>query len=148
MDLVNLTLSLVDFSVTKRAGFYYSYHLSTEWQLSFQLRQMREMFISFKHPSHMVSGVKSDESMQVFHEVNVPNIKATLFNTDLWSYDNEYCIQGNFRPSFIFAHFALWNQGEIKIGLIELYINDRVRKKESEPIQDWVNQSRNSQGRK
>ena len=35
-----------------------------------------------------------------------------------------YCIQGKFRPRFIFALFALWPECEFKTGLIELYIID------------------------
>ena len=36
-----------------------------------------------------------------------------------------YCIQGKFRPSFI---FALWPEGEFKTGLIQLFIKDYVKK--------------------
>ena len=50
-------------------------------------------------------------------------------------------IQGNFRPHFIFALFALWPEGEFKTEPIELYIKDYVRKLESGRIQDWKNQS-------
>ena len=61
---------------------------------------------------------------------------------------SKYCIQGNFRPRFIFAHFAHRLEGEFKTGLIESYIKDCIRKYESGRIQDWANQSRISRGRK
>ena len=38
-----------------------------------------------------------------------------------------YCIQGKFRPRFIFVHFALRLKGEFKTGLIESYIKDCVK---------------------
>ena len=52
----------------------------------------------------------------------------------------QYCIQGKFRPRFIFALFALYHVGEFKTGLIELFENDYVRKFETGRIQDWANQ--------
>ena len=39
-----------------------------------------------------------------------------------------YCIQGKFRPLFIFALLALWPEGEFKTGLIEIYLEDYIRK--------------------
>ena len=38
------------------------------------------------------------------------------------------CIKGKFHPCFIFALFALWPEGEFKIGLIELSIKVYIRK--------------------
>ena len=48
----------------------------------------------------------------------------------------------------LFVLFALWSEGEFKTGLIELYIMDYIRKLESGLIQDWVNHSQTSIGRK
>ena len=45
-----------------------------------------------------------------------------------------YCIQGKFRPCFI---FALWPEGKFKTGLIELCIKDIVKKLDS-----WANSRR------
>ena len=59
-----------------------------------------------------------------------------------------YCIQGKFRPRFIFALFVLWPEGKFKTGLIELCIKDYIRKLECGRIQEWANQSQNSIGRK
>ena len=53
----------------------------------------------------------------------------------------DYCIQGKFRPRFIFALFALWREGKFQTGSIELYIKDYIRKLKSGRIQDWVIQS-------
>ena len=53
----------------------------------------------------------------------------------------QYCIQGKFRPRYIFALFALWPEGEFKSGPIELYRKDYLRKLECGQIQDWANQS-------
>ena len=39
-------------------------------------------------------------------------------------------------PGFIFALFALRPEGELKTGLIELYIKDFIRKLKSGRIQD------------
>ena len=58
----------------------------------------------------------------------------------------QYCIQGKFRPHFIFALFALWPEGEFKAGLIQSFIKDFVGKLVSGRIQDWVNQSHISIG--
>ena len=60
----------------------------------------------------------------------------------------QYCIQGKFRPRFIFALFAHWPEGEFKTGLIQLYLLDYVGKLESGRIQEWANQSRIGIGRK
>ena len=54
-----------------------------------------------------------------------------------------YCIQGKFSP---FSPF--WHEGEFKTGLILLFIDIYVRKLESGRIQDLVNQSQSSIGRK
>ena len=51
-----------------------------------------------------------------------------------------YCIQGKFRPRFIFDLFALWRESEFKTGLIEVCTKDYIRKQESGRIQDWANQ--------
>ena len=59
-----------------------------------------------------------------------------------------YCIQGKFRPRFIFALFDLWPEGEFKTGPIEFYMKEYVRKFESGQIQDWANQYYISLGRK
>ena len=60
---------------------------------------------------------------------------------------NQYCIQGKFRPRFIFALFR--SEGEFKTGPIEFYIKEYVKKKfESGQIQDWANQYYISLGRK
>ena len=46
-----------------------------------------------------------------------------------------YCIQGKFRPHFIFPLFALWPEGEFTTGLIELWIKDYIGKLERGRIQ-------------
>ena len=58
---------------------------------------------------------------------------------------NKYCIQGKFRPRFI---FALWPEGEFKTEPIELCMKDLIRKFEGGRIQDWANQSLILIGRK
>ena len=52
---------------------------------------------------------------------------------------------GKISPRFI---FALWPEGEFKIGLIELYIKGYIRKLGNGRIQDLANQFQNSIGRK
>ena len=42
--------------------------------------------------------------------------------------EKNYCIQGKFCP---FTLLALWQEGEFKTGLIELYVKYYVRKYES-----------------
>ena len=82
------------------------------------------------------------------------NHKSVLTSFGIETSDDEldlpyiYCIQGKFRPRFIFALFALWHEGEFKTGLIELYIKKYVRKLESGRIQNWANQYWISVGRK
>ena len=61
------------------------------------------------------------------------------------SLEHKYCIQGKFRPRFI---FALLPEGEFKAGLIEFNIKDYIRNGESGQIQDWANQSPIPIGRK
>ena len=74
-------------------------------------------------------------------------IQIQLGSEELWPRHGfpVYCIQGKFRPHFI---FALFQEGEFKTGLIELNIKDYIRKLKSGPIQDWANQLQISKGPK
>ena len=47
-----------------------------------------------------------------------------------------YCMHGKFRDCFIFALYALWPKGKFKTELIELNLNEYVRKFKSGLIQD------------
>ena len=81
-----------------------------------------------------------DNSDEVFKIIDAPD------NHDRCLILN-YCIQGKFRPRH-FRPFRLLSEGEFKTGQIELYIKDNKIKIEGGRIQDWVNQSQISIGRK
>ena len=49
-------------------------------------------------------------------------VKDPLYvHSNITPYTGNYCIQGKFRPCFIFAHFALCFEGKYKTGPIELH---------------------------
>ena len=39
----------------------------------------------------------------------------------------KYCLQGKFRPCFIFPLFALCSESEFKTGLSEIFVKDYVK---------------------
>ena len=62
---------------------------------------------------------------------------GSLVLTVVWqTHRQTYCIQGKFRPHFIFALFALCSEGEFKTGRIEFYIKEYIIKLERGRIQD------------
>ena len=92
-------------------------------------------FVEFyDHPSAAAALAAMNKRMCMGRVSNVYSVKclwkACSLNVSYiwWNGRVKYCIQGKFRPCFIFTLFALSPEGEFKTGLIESYIEDYIRK--------------------
>ena len=113
------------------------------WRLIISLRQ----FYDHKHMQNNLVKIIYISFFIIF-SLSYIFIPVGIMQRIFSSYEVMYCIQGKFRPRYIFAFFALWFECEFKTGPSELYMNDCVTKLESGRIQDCVYQFQNCIGRK